>query len=108
MLAARAMAYTLQGRHELGQETAEASLRDYTGYFLAWIIKAICAEALNRETDRQDAVRACRSFGLEVVTPDGCANAWRRLFAPEGFAMIEPALAIYRKAWNATPEEGGE
>ena len=50
---------------------------------------------------------ACRSFGFEVVTPDGCDKAWRRLFTPEGFTMIEPALALYRKAWDATPEESG-
>jgi TolB-like protein len=107
-LGSRALAYAMLGNYELGLNTAEAALRDYSGYFLVSIIKAICAEALEREAERRDAVRACRGFDLEVVTPDGCANAWRRLLAPEAFAMIQPALALYRKAWDATPVEESE
>ena len=44
----------------------------------------------------------------DAATPEGCARAWRRLFTPEGSASAEPALALYRKAWDATSVECGE
>ena len=106
ILSARAICQTMLGNYQRGLNDAEAANRDYSGYLAAWVYKAICAQALEREAERRDAVLSCRSFGFEAATPDGNEKVWRRLLAPEAFAMIEPALALFRMAWDATPDEG--
>ena len=68
------------------------------------ISKAICLAALGRRAEAQDAVRACRKLGLELVKPDLWEEGGRRLYPPEGFALMAPGFALYREIWNATPE----
>ncbi len=105
IIAMRAQAHLMLGEYDLSLKAAEESLRQFAGFSYPAMIKATCLAALGREPEAHDAVRACRKLGLDIVTPDNWEKANHRFSAPEGFAMIAPALAIYRKIWDETPEE---
>lgn len=104
ILAMRSLAHLTLWEHELALKAAEASMKEFGDYFPA-IMKAACLAALGRDAEAQVAVRACHRFGLDNATPDGWEKASRRIYAPDGFALVAPAIAIYRRVWNATPEE---
>jgi TolB-like protein len=105
ILTMRSLAHLMLQEHELGLNAADASLREFVGYYLPAMCKAACLAALGRDAEAQDAVRACRRLGLDNVTPDGWERVIRRIYAPEALALMAPATAIYRKVWDATLEE---
>ncbi len=67
-------------------------------------VKAACLALLGRDAEALDVVCHCRSLGIDAATPDGWEKACRRILAPEAFAMMAPALAIYRKVWDETAQ----
>jgi len=105
ILAMRAQAHLMLGEYDLGLKAAEESLRQFADYSYPAVIKATCLAALGREAEAQDAVRACRKLGLDIVTPDNWDKANRRFYSPDGIAQIAPAMTIYRRVWDVTPEE---
>jgi len=101
----RSLAHLMLGEHALSLSAADASLREFAGYYLPAVFKAACLAALGRDAEAQDAVRACRKLGLENVTPDGWEKVSRRIYAPEALTLLAPAMAMYRKVWDETPDD---
>jgi hypothetical protein len=105
ILSMRSMAHLMLEEYDLGFSAADSSLREFAGYSYPSVIRAICLAALGREAQAQDAVRACRRLGLDIVTPDGWEKSNRRIMSPEAVALLAPAMALYRTLWDETPDE---